>query len=138
MAKGSTTLVSQHGRSPIKTNLEYEHEYYRSSTMGLRSCYTIPWNIQEEYIDEETEALSNKGTKGLNELYKNNQKFKDEIINFVEDEAELDREKILCKRFKYNALNKLGMETRAKFAFSKDYTEDLIEIKGRHFIHHID
>ena len=50
--------------------------------MGLRLCYTIPWDIQEEYIDEETEALSNKGRKDLIELYKNNQKFKDEIMSF--------------------------------------------------------
>ena len=58
----------------------------------------------EKFVDEDTEALSNNGKKDLNELYKNNQKFKDEIINFVEDKAKLDREKVLDKRLKYNAL----------------------------------
>ena len=52
----------------------------------------------------------------------------------VEDKAELDIEEILDKRFKYNTLNNLGMETLAKFAFSKDYTKDLIEIIGHHKI----
>ena len=94
----------------------------------------LPSIIQEEYIDEKTGALSNKGRKNLNELHKNNQKFKDEIINFVEDKAELDREKILYKRFKYKTLNKMVMETLTKFAFSKDYTKDLIEIIGHHII----
>ena len=35
--------------------------------------------------------------------------------------------KILDKRYKHNTLNKLGMETLAKFDFSKDYTRSLIE-----------
>ena len=51
-----------------------------------------------------------------------NQKFKEEIINFVGDKAGLSIEKILDERYKHNALNKLGIETLAKSAFSKDYT----------------
>ena len=54
--------------------------------------------IQEEYIDEQTEALNEKGRDDLNSLYMNNQKFK-EIINFVGDKAGLS-----------NKPNKLGME----------------------------
>ena len=82
----------------------------------------------EENIDEETEALNKKGRDDLNDLYKNNQKFKDEVINFIRDETELSNEKILDKRFIYNTVNRLGKETLAKFAFSKDHARSLIEI----------
>ena len=43
-------------------------------------------NQKEEYIDD------------LSDQYKNKQKFRDEIINFVGDETELGNEKILEKR----------------------------------------
>ena len=86
------------------------------------------WAIPEEYMDEETEALNKKGGDNLNDLYNNNQNFRDEIINFVGDKAELSNEKILDKRYKHNTLNKLRMETLAKFAFCKDHARDLIEI----------
>ena len=120
MAKGSTTLAPQHGLSPTTSNLEEHGEYIRAArdsgdsrdsrdSRTSRSSPLPPWIIQEEYIDKETEALSNKGRKDLKELYNNYQKFKDEIIHFVEDKAELDREKFLDKRFKYNTLNKLRM-----------------------------
>ena len=82
----------------------------------------------EEYIDEETEALNKKGRDYLNDLYKNNQKFKDEIINFIRDETGLKNPKILGQRFKYNTLNRLDKETLANFAFSKDHARSLIRI----------
>ena len=75
----------------------------------------------EEYIDEETEALNEKGRDHLKDLYKNTQKFRDEVINFVEDKTGLGNEKILDKRYKYNARNKLGTEVLGMFAFSKDH-----------------
>ena len=120
--------------SAMASNLEHEYEYDKSSTRGFHSGYTIPWYIQEDYFDDETEALSKKWRRHLNELYKNNQIFKDEIINFTEDKAELDREEILDKRFKYNTLTKLATETLAKFAFSKDQSRDLIRTIGHHII----
>ena len=64
-----------------------------------------------EYIDENTEALNKRGRDNLNNLYNNNQKFKDEFINFISDETELSNEKIVDKRYKYNTLNRLGRET---------------------------
>ena len=39
--------------------------------------------IQEEFIDEETGILNKEGRNNLNRLYVNNEKFRDEIINFV-------------------------------------------------------
>ena len=54
-------------------------------------------------------------------IYKNNQKFEDEIRIFVRDETELSNKNILNKRFKNITLNKLGLETLAKFAFYKDH-----------------
>ena len=56
------------------------------------------WAKQEEYINEETEALNEKGRGDLSELQKYNNKFRDEITNFVGDEVELSNEKILDKR----------------------------------------
>ena len=66
-------------------------------------------DIQEEYMDEETEGLNEKGKNDLLDLCKNNQEFRDETINFVGDKAELSNEKILDKRYKYKNLKKLGM-----------------------------
>ena len=54
---------------------EYEQDRASSPYSNTRQL--------EEYTDEETEALNKKGRDCLNDLYKNNQKCKDEIINFV-------------------------------------------------------
>ena len=81
-----------------------------------------------EYIDEDTEALNKRVRDNLYNLYKNDQKFKDEIIIFISDETEFSNEKIVDKKYKYNTLNKLGMELLAKFAFSKDHARSLIGI----------
>ena len=83
-------------------------------------------NQPEEYTDEETEVLHKKGRDDLTDLNENNQKFRDEIINFIGDETELGNEKFLDKRRKHNTLNKLDIETLAKFAFSKDHARSLI------------
>ena len=40
------------------------------------------------------------GRKHLNDLYEDNYKFRDDILNFGGDKDELDREQILDKRFK--------------------------------------
>ena len=114
-----TKSMHNHGTESMPCNGE-EHD-------GTSLIYNY-WAKQEEYIDEETEALNEKGRGDLSELYKNNQKFRDEIINFVGDKAELSNEKILDERYKHNTLYKLGMETLAEFIFSKDYTRSLIEI----------
>ena len=58
----------------------------------------------------------------------NDQNFKYEIVNFVRDRTGLSNEKILDKRFEHNTLNKLVMETLAKYAFSEDHASSLIEI----------
>ena len=79
-------------------------------------------------MNKKTGTLNKKCRDDLNDLYKNNQKFRDEIINFVGDKTGLSNEKILDKRFKYNTLNKLGMETLAMFVWSRDYTRGVIEI----------
>ena len=54
---------------------------------------------QEEYIDqgsciidEETEALNKKGRDDLNDLYINNQKFRDEVLIFVGNKTGLGNE----------------------------------------------
>ena len=85
-------------------------------------------NQHEEYIDEETQALSEKGRDDLKDLYKNNQKFREEVINIVGDKTGLGNDQILDKRYKYNTLIKLGMEVLGMFTFSKDHARSLIEI----------
>ena len=80
------------------------------------------------FIDEETEDLNKKCRDDLNDQYKINQIFRDEIINFVREETELSYRNILDKRFKHNTLIKLGMETLAKFVFSKDHARSLVGI----------
>ena len=103
------------------------HSYQEYKQDRASSLYGNTHQL-EEYIDEGTEALNKKGRDDLNDLYKNNQKFKDETINFIRDEIELSNKNILDKRFKHNTLNKLGMENLAKFAFSKDHAGSLIGI----------
>ena len=61
-------------------------------------------------------------------MYKNNQKFKDEIVNVFRYETELSNKNNIENRFKHNTLIKLGMETLAKIVFSKDHARFLIEI----------
>ena len=78
-------------------------------------------------MDEEIEALKKKGRDDLSELYKNNQNARDKIISFVGDKVELSKDQIIDKRYKYNTRNKLGVETLAKFACSKDHARSLTE-----------
>ena len=72
---------------------------------------------QEEYFDqgscfigEDTKALNKKGRDDLNDLYINNQKFRDEVVNLIGDKTGLNNEKNLDKRYEYITLNKQGME----------------------------
>ena len=80
------------------------------------------------YIDEETKTLNRKCITVLSDLYKNNQKFKDEIIDFIRDKTELGVDQFLDKRFKYNTLNNLGRENLKECVQSKDYTRSLMKI----------
>ena len=51
--------------------------------------------IQVEYINKETGILNKEGRSYLNSLYGNNEKFREEIINFVRDKKELDPKEVL-------------------------------------------
>ena len=84
----------------------------------------------DEYIDEETKFFNKKGLADLANLYDNNKKFRDKIINFVEDKTLLNDEEILGKTFKYNTPNMLGKKYLAKCILSKDYTKNLIKGKS--------
>ena len=61
----------------------------RSSFPNLRNA------IQEIYKNDEDGTLNRKGGKFLTRLYGNNEEFREEIINFVRDQKELDLELIL-------------------------------------------
>ena len=80
------------------------------------------------FVDEDREALNEKGRDDLKDLYTNNQNFRDEVINFVGDKTGLGNQKILDKRYKNNTLNKLRMEIFGIFTFSKNHSRNLIEI----------
>ena len=51
-------------------------------------------------MKRETKTLNKKSISDLIDLYKNNQKFRDEIIDFVEDKTELSIDQIFDNRFK--------------------------------------
>ena len=64
--------------------------------------------LQEEYVNKETAILNKEGRRYLNRLYENNEKIREEIINFVRYKTELDLEVILDRRSKTNTLNTTG------------------------------
>ena len=51
-----------------------------------------------EYMNNKTGNLNKNGRECLNNLYKNNKNFRDEIINFVGDKAGLSNDQIIDKR----------------------------------------
>ena len=116
MLKRTTSLVnSAYGEEHDGTSSIYNH-----GTSSNHCASPKYWAKQEDYMDEQNEALNKNGRDDLNDLYKNNQKFRDKIINFVGDKAELRNEKILDERYKHNTLNKLGMETLASAIMNVD------------------
>ena len=60
------------------------------------------------YMNKKTGTLNKKNRDDLNNLYNNNQKFRDEIINFVGGKAGLSNDQIIDKIYKYTTLNTLG------------------------------
>ena len=78
-------------------------------------------------MNQEIGTLNKKVLDDSNDLYKDNQKFKNEIINFVGDKAGLSNDKFLDKKLNYNTLNNWGREALARFVCSIDYTISLIE-----------
>ena len=64
----------------------------------------------------------------LCDIYKNNQKFEDGIIDFTRDKTELVVDQILDKKFNYSTLNNLGRENLNECVQSKDYTRRLSKI----------
>ena len=88
--------------------------------------------IQEELINEATGNLSKEGQNNLNRLYVNNEKFRDEIINFVKNKMQLDLEAILDRRYKTNTLNLMGKNYLAECIVSKDNIKDLNEILDKY------
>ena len=81
-----------------------------------------------ENMNKNIGNLNKNGRDDSNNLYKNNQKFRDEIINFAGDKAGLSNDKIIDKSYKYNTLNTLSKENLNKFIWSRDNTRFLIEI----------
>ena len=75
--------------------------------------------LTDEYINNKTGTLNKKGRDDLNNLYKNNQRFRDNIINFGGDKAGLSNDQIIDKRYKYKTLNTLGKEKLNKFVQSR-------------------
>ena len=125
VAMGASTIMN--GVSTL-VNVGYGEELDND----LRCSFANPRNtIQEEYINDEDGTLYRKGQKYLNRLYGNNEKSRDEIVNFVRDKTELDLDMILDKRYKTNMLNMTGKEYLAKYITCKDNTRDLIEILAK-------
>ena len=106
----------------------------------LRDLQEEHINQQNSYIDqcnfnfvnEKTGILNKRGGSFLTDLYKNNEEFREEIINFVRDKKELDLELILDGRCKTNTLKTLGNKYLVDCITSKDNTKDLIEILAKY------
>ena len=94
-----------------------------SVLVGIQEKY---FDLGSCFVDEATKILNRKGITVLSDPYKNNQKFKDKIIDIIRDKTELDVDQILDKRFKYNTLNKLGREKLKDCVQSEDYTRTSI------------
>ena len=75
-----------------------------------------------------TGTLNKRGRDDLKNLYKNNQNFRDGVINFVGDKTGLSNDQIIDKTFKHKTLKKLGVENLNKFVQSKENTRILIEL----------
>ena len=86
-----------------------------------------------EFVNEEMGILNRKGGSFLNKLYINNEKFREEIINFFKDKKELDLDLISDKRCKTNTLNTLGNKYLTECITSKDNTKDFIEIMAKYY-----
>ena len=97
-----------------------------------QSSYTDQCNC--DFVNEEMGILNRKGGKFLNKLYINNEEFREEIINFVKDEKELDLDLILDKRCETNTLNTLGNKYLAECITSKDNTKHSIEIIAKYYL----
>ena len=130
------TLIN--GTSSMFHNVGYGEELDND----LRSSFANSRNtIQEEYINQcscdfvngKMRILNRKRGKFLTRLYGNNEKFREEIINFVRDKKELDLELISDKRCITNTLNTLGNKYLAEFMTSKDNTNVLIEIMAKYY-----
>ena len=72
-------------------DLEQEQDQEQAQEQDQRGCFT-DLTIQEEFMNEETEALNEKGRVDLFDLYKNNQNFREEIIIFVGGKTGLNNE----------------------------------------------
>ena len=84
-----TNALINHGWGVDYINDKDKDKEYKQRETKLTSQRWSPFI--DEYINKETGALNKKGRAHLNNLYMNNQKFKD-IINFVGDKAKLSNE----------------------------------------------
>ena len=85
IAMGASTMLN---RVSTLVNIGFGEEWDNESRSGFANSETWvkpnPRNtIQEEYINEEDGILNRRGGKYLSNLYKNNEEFRDEIINFI-------------------------------------------------------
>ena len=97
----------------------------------VQSSFTDQCNC--EFVNEEMGILNRKGGRFLKKLYINNEDFREEIINFVNDKKELDLDLILDKRSKTNTFNTFGKKYLTECITSKDNTKDLIEIMAKFY-----
>ena len=67
---------------------------------------------------KKTGTSNKKGRDDLNIPFKYNKKFRDEIINFVGNNAGLSNDQIIDKKYKFNTLNTLGEENLNKLSLS--------------------
>ena len=87
VAMGTSTMLS---RVNTLVNVGFGEELEgetRSSYTDQGSSYTDQCNC--DFVNEEMGILNRMGGKFLNKLYKNNEEFREEIINFVKDKKRI-------------------------------------------------
>ena len=94
----TASQMLHHGDEDVESCLTGRETSYE---VDQRSCFTDGTSsvFHHEYMNKKTGTLNKKGRDDLNNLYRNNQNFRDKVINFVGDKAVLSIDKIIDKRY---------------------------------------
>ena len=66
--------------------------------------------LYERYINKITKVLNKRGKDDLYELYDKNEKFSEDLFDFIRDKLDLRNEQFLDERRNYIAFNRLDYE----------------------------
>ena len=102
VATAASTMLNR-ANTLIKVGFGEDLRDLQEEHINQQNSYIDQCNFN--FVNEKTGILNKRGGSFLTDLYKNNEEFREEIINFVRDKKELDPELILDGRCKTNTLN---------------------------------